>query len=330
MVDSKTSPVNYPNQRLVKPTFLSHLSDQNNVKKSPMISVVIPTHNRSQLVKRAITSALAQTYADLELIVVDDASTDDTKETVETFSDPRIHYIRHEVNLHASASRNTGIKYAQGKYLAFLDDDDEWHASKLLVQLKLIEASSPKVGLVYCWLNFVDPDGNVISKRHPTIRGDVFLDVLDMQRLGNISTVLIRQHIAEEIGGFDETLLRGNDGDFIRRVCQTYHVDLVPEVLVTMHIGHAYQRITRSDETGIRNAIFSEEVKLRKFAKILDEYPKRSATIYTSIALHYARLKNWRPFLKYQFKALVKAPFYPRIYLRLLLGIRYLMYSSKR
>ncbi len=195
---------------------------------APSVSVVIPTHNRAALVQRAISSVLAQTHRDLELIVVDDASTDHTRQVVATVEDARIRYVRHQTNGHASASRNTGIAHARGEYLAFLDDDDEWAPTKLAVQLALLRKSPPEIGLVYCWLDYVDAENRIVSELRPTLKGDVFLDVLDMQRLGNSSTLLLRRHIAEEVEGFDETLPRGNDGDFIRRVCQRYHVYLVP------------------------------------------------------------------------------------------------------
>jgi len=98
--------------------------------KSVTVSVIIPTYNRAHLVGRAIRSVLNQTYQDFEIIVVDDCSTDNTEEIVKGFNDHRIRYMRHDRNRGGSAARNTGIKASQGKYIAFLDSDDEWLLKK--------------------------------------------------------------------------------------------------------------------------------------------------------------------------------------------------------
>lgn len=114
----------------------------------PKVSVVIPTHNRSSLLRRAIQSVLDQTYQDFEIIVVDDASTDDTEAVVKGFADERIRYVRHSENRGEAASRNTGIRLAKGEYIAGHDDDDVWLPPKLEKQVKAFEKASPKVGVV--------------------------------------------------------------------------------------------------------------------------------------------------------------------------------------
>ncbi|MEW9674401.1 glycosyltransferase family 2 protein [Ammoniphilus sp. 3BR4] len=99
------------------------------------VSVVIPTFNRASLLRRSISSVLKQTYSNLELIIVDDGSTDNTKDVVDSFKDPRIKYIKHKINKNGAIARNTGIKAAKGKYIAFLDSDDEWVSEKIQKQL---------------------------------------------------------------------------------------------------------------------------------------------------------------------------------------------------
>lgn len=299
-------------------------------QRRPQVSVVMPTYERARLIGRAIASVLDQSYDDLELIVVDDGSTDDTDQVVASFGDDRVRYIRHETNRHASAARNTGIAHSVAGYLAFLDDDDEWMPTKLSAQMELMRDAPPEVGLVYCWMDYYDGGGRVVSEVHPTLRGEVFERVLDKQRLAGCPTLLVRRSVVDDVGGFDESLPRGNDGDFIRRVCQRYRVDVVLQVLVKVHVGHGQQRITRFDEQGIRNAIWSEEVKLKKFAEVLRRHPKLAATINTSIALHYARLGSWRYFLAYQLRALRKAPLFPQVYLRFFIGVRYQLQGGKR
>src|SRR5258705_13939604 len=102
------------------------------------VSVVIPTHNRSEFLRSAIASVLGQTYQDFELIVVDDASTDSTAEVVVSFNDSRIKFIRHQTNQGGSAARNTGIRASKCDYIAFLDDDDEWSPRKLSKQVEVL------------------------------------------------------------------------------------------------------------------------------------------------------------------------------------------------
>ena len=95
-------------------------------ESKPTVTIIIPTYNRAHLLGRAIRSVLTQTFHNWELIVVDDASTDNTKEVAYSFQDPRIHYLCHETNRGGPAARNTGIREARGLYIAFLDSDDEW------------------------------------------------------------------------------------------------------------------------------------------------------------------------------------------------------------
>ena len=120
---------------------------------NPKVSVVITTYNRAVLLPRAVRSVLAQTFEDYELIIVDDCSTDDTPDVIRTFVDSRIRVVRHAENTGQSAAINTGIRIARGEYIAFPDDDDEWVESKLLRQVRTLDASSPRVGLVYTWFD---------------------------------------------------------------------------------------------------------------------------------------------------------------------------------
>ena len=114
-----------------------------------LVSVVIPTHNRADLLPRAIDSVLNQTYSNFEIIVVSDGSTDNTEEVVKSYSDKdsRIRFIGYSPARGGNIARNTGIEAAKGEYVAFLDDDDEWMPEKLKKQIKVME-SNPDIGLV--------------------------------------------------------------------------------------------------------------------------------------------------------------------------------------
>jgi glycosyltransferase involved in cell wall biosynthesis len=116
-------------------------------RRSPRVSVIIPTHNRPDRLPRAVASVLNQTFRDVEIVIVDDASADDAAEVVAR-QDPRIRYVRHGSPKGACGARNTGIRLARGEFVGFLDDDDEWLPEKLQRQVRVFEASPSDVGVV--------------------------------------------------------------------------------------------------------------------------------------------------------------------------------------
>lgn len=287
----------------------------------PLVSVVIPTHNRKSLVVRAVNSVLAQSYQNLECIVVDDASNDGTMEELRKIDDPRLKLLRNEESRHASATRNVGIANSSGEYVAFLDDDDEWMPSKLRRQMDLFNTCPAQVGLIYCWLDYYDGEGRLSKHHHPKLQGAIFGDVFDEQRIGNCSTLVVRRAVIEKVGGFDEALPRGNDGDFIRRVCHDYHADYVPEVLVRCHIDHGFERITAVDRKGMLNAINSHTVKLNKFRADIPRYPEQAANIFSQLGEAYLQLGELRGAAYWYGKAFLKRPFSISMHRRLARGL---------
>ncbi|AFZ45124.1 glycosyl transferase family 2 [Halothece sp. PCC 7418] len=277
---------------------------------NPLVSVIIPTYNRETLVYRAVKSVLAQTYQNLECIVVDDYSTDDTLETLTKLSsqDKRLKVISHLKNLHASAARNTGISATKGELIAFLDDDDAWLPEKLEKQVQCISTASSKVGLVYCWFDIYREQERVGTRR-PKLRGYIFDKLLTSQPLGNASTLLVRREVIDHIGGFDESLPRGNDGDFIRRVGQYYEIEVVAEVLVHYFIDHeGNQRITGIDQQSILNGIKGHEAKLKKFPEVFDTLPKQHAMLLAIIGREYARIGETKIAYSYLVSAIKRYP----------------------
>lgn len=113
-----------------------------------MISVIIPTYNRAATIRKSIDSVLNQTYADIEVIIVDDGSSDNTDEIVQKIQDDRLKYLKHKTNLGACAARNTGIEAAKGEYIAFQDSGDIWHKDKLMKQLNIMK--SVDADIVFC------------------------------------------------------------------------------------------------------------------------------------------------------------------------------------
>jgi glycosyltransferase involved in cell wall biosynthesis len=157
------------------------------------------------LVVRAIKSVLEQSFTDFELIVVDDASMDETQQLLAEIKDTRIKIIRHEKNKGAPAARNTGIKASIGEYIGFLDDDDEWLPEKLEKQLKLFKTSGNEVGLIYGGFYFVSEKNNrILSEVMPEKKGSLFSVVLRRNILGS-PTPLIKRYCFDKAGLFDET-----------------------------------------------------------------------------------------------------------------------------
>jgi glycosyltransferase involved in cell wall biosynthesis len=208
-----------------------------------VVSVVIPTYNREEVVDRAIDSALNQTQQNIEIIVVDDASTDNTREVVTSYDDSRLVYIRHEKNKGGSAARNTGIKRANGKYIAFLDSDDEWDKDKLKIQINCLKNRNEKWGAIYCGFRtkrnnplttFVDSQfhGNTGQEGNSEIIKDLLL--LQFSN-GGASTLVVRRDLVEKIDGFDESFSRHQDWEFLIRLLRSTKLAYVDEKLVTKH-----------------------------------------------------------------------------------------------
>lgn len=183
--------------------------------KIPNVSVIIPTYNRANIIGRAIRSVLAQTHQDLELIIVDDASDDDTQAVVESFQDDRIRYIRHEVNRRGAAARNTGIEAATGEYVAFLDSDDEWVENKLEIQLRTIQsASNPRKAVVYSQLFVEKGYTRQVRPRYGKLGEESVVDYLFLRKgLMQTSTLFTSRDVAQAVL-FTPHLRRHQDWDW--------------------------------------------------------------------------------------------------------------------
>jgi glycosyltransferase involved in cell wall biosynthesis len=203
----------------------------------PNISVVIPAYNRAHTVGRAIRSVLNQTYQDWELIVVDDGSVDETDRAIKQFNDKRLRYLRHHRNRGQSAAQNTALEAAHGKYIAFLDSDDEWLPEKLAKEVALFEASGGEVGLVYSGKMLINETGRVLKVRIPCLEGNVYDKLLAWDFIGSCSRVSVRKEILDSVGHFDEQLANCQDWDVWLKVARVSRVGFVPECLVKRHFG---------------------------------------------------------------------------------------------
>jgi glycosyltransferase involved in cell wall biosynthesis len=212
----------------------------------PTVSVIIPTYNRAEAVQRTLDSVFAQTFEDFEVVVVDDASDDDTATAVESYDDDRLTFIQHETNRGGSVARNTGIEAANGTYLAFLDSDDEWRPRKLETQVATLERRSDDWVAAYCGVDVVPESDPGLVKRVATAlfsrRRDtegaeggeeLVRDVLtDDLHTSAGSTLLVRADVVRAIDGFDESFDRFQDSEFLIRVLQQGKLAYVDEPLV--------------------------------------------------------------------------------------------------
>ncbi len=198
-----------------------------------MISVVIPTHNRADLLPRAIESACAQTYTDIEVIVVSDGSTDDTKQVVESIAanDSRVRFIEYHPARGGNVARNTGVEAAGGEFVAFLDDDDAWYPEKLEKQLAIMQ-SDARIGLVYTGVKTIFVNEGLAYSSNPKCCGDLHERILLNNCVGSTSTVMVRRALFEKTGLFDEQLKALQDYDLWIRFCQHAHVGVVSEEMI--------------------------------------------------------------------------------------------------
>lgn len=217
-----------------------------------MISVIIPTYNRANTILRSVNSVLNQTYKDLELIIIDDGSTDNTKELIEQIDDPRIRYIYLGANSGASNARNVGATYALGEWIAFQDSDDAWKPEKLEKQLMLAN-QHPEYSMIYC--SFINHayDGSTIyfpSEPYPGVmEGDMYSSLLRCNVIG-APTMLIKRDCFLELGGFDTAYHSLEDWEFAVRFSRDYYIGFVEEYLmdvyllnsgVSSHVGPYYE-----------------------------------------------------------------------------------------
>lgn len=175
--------------------------------QNPKVSVVIPTYNRAHLLPRAIQSVLDQTYQDLEIIIVDDGSRDNTERVIKNFKDERIRYIQHNQNKGASAARNTGIRESRGKYIAFQDSDDEWFSNKLEKQIEAFADAPPEVGIVYSGFYRIEADRKLYlpSDQLSLKEGNIHNELLKGNFVGT-PTVLMKKECFRNQRYFNESL----------------------------------------------------------------------------------------------------------------------------
>lgn len=208
-----------------------------NVNEQPLVSVIIPTYNRAYCIEKAVESVLKQDYDNMEILIVDDGSTDDTETIIRNIGDERIKYYKILSNKGAGAARNVGIQHAKGKYIAFQDSDDVWVEGKLKKQVAVLENSD--YGMVYSCFEREFPDGRVEKVPRDAIQKEAkegyIYPYLLAESYISTQTMLVKKEVLYQIQGFDEALKSYEDYDLAIRIARNCEVAFINEVYVHLN-----------------------------------------------------------------------------------------------
>ena len=204
--------------------------------ENPKVSFVIPTFNRGGEITRSIYSVLAQTFHDLELIVVDDCSSDNTEALVKAIKDARIRYVRLEQNVGGAEARNVGSRLARGKYIAFQDSDDEWFCHKLEKSVKELE-SAPQVGALFtAFIQIWDTGCRKMPLWAGIPKTPNFFESLLWRNVVGTPTLVVRKSVLDEVGGFDRSMPRYQDWELGLRLACVTEIKYLDEPLLLSYV----------------------------------------------------------------------------------------------
>lgn len=258
------------------------------------VSVVIPCLNGERYVAEAVESVLGQTYRDLELIVVDDGSTDSTRRICESFlDDGRVRLVQHEENRGIAAARNAGVAASRGEYVAFLDQDDLWLPEKLGAQVVALDGEHDSVALVFSDVLMLDEKGAYLGRAQ---RGHLPRGLNEMSRRGAfrafflhnfipLISVLVRRSCLDEVGGFDETIRGGTDDyELCLRLLSRFAVRYM-EPPLAIHRVHP-ENYSRDAERLLRDAPRTTE-------RASLEHPELAGLVGRRRAMQHVRLARY-------------------------------------
>ena len=279
---------------------------------SPKVSIIIPTYNRAHLIKDAVESVLNQTYQYFELIVIDDGSTDNTREVLAVYKD-KLTYI-YQDNQGRSSARNHGIKLAQGEYIAFLDSDDVWFLDKLERQVPVLESAPPNVVLVHGFKCIVDKNLQPVPGWELKLRKLYTLAEKGEETYENYlyfnciftSAILVRKTAIIEIDGYDASIGSLEDFDlYLRLLLKNYDFAFISEPPVIKYRWHEDNTDEISSNYGylrVYEKHLHECLKLGDYMRIC----KAKKLIYQGLAKAHYRLGNYHLCRDYWQKAFIQ------------------------
>ena len=291
-----------------------------------LISVIIPTYKRSETLERAIKSVMAQTYKNIEIIVVDDNAEYPeyrirNKKMIEKYKD--IIFIENKINLGGGLSRNEGIKKAKGAFLAFLDDDDEFLPEKIEKQYKYyLEINDKKAAMIYCYGNLIKMNGNK-KEYKKNMEGNLLLENIELCIAGT-SYWFCPKKIIESVGGFEDISSKQDASLLTKLFIKGYNVYCVPEILINFYYHDENNGITK-----INLKTITAEKQYRKLFleltennKCIDEETRKSALYLFSYRLsrwyiHLLDIKN----AKIEYKKMKQIKHISKKNLQIFLGI---------
>lgn len=245
----------------------------------PLVSVVIPAYNAETFIERTLYSVLQQTYQNIEVLVINDGSSDSTTNIVERIAkaDSRLH-LYHQKNAGVAAARNLGIQQSKGKLIAFIDADDLWHRENLQKQVDCFLKSDASVGLVYSWSYNIDADDQPIwGFSAARIQGVVYKVLLCHNFIGNASATMIRRECFDEVGVYDCSLKNSKaqgceDFDLNLRIAERYQFRVVPQFLV------GYRKLAHSMSSDYQDMAKFYNLVLDRFRS---RHPEIPAVLYS-------------------------------------------------
>ncbi|MEX2514714.1 MAG: glycosyltransferase family 2 protein [Candidatus Paceibacterota bacterium] len=249
---------------------------------SSKVSVIIPAYNSARFIEATINSVLSQSYDNIEIIVVDDGSTDRTRYVVEGIQkkDKRVKYFFQQNSGGPASPKNTGFKQSTGEYIAYLDHDDEWLPNKLEKQLALFNDTQSNLGLISCSAYIYE--GKKMTRIHRLSKKDNSLQGLLVDSLSYFfsnSSMLIPRHVVEDVGDRDENLSVLEDLDIVLRILEEgYKIDFISEPLIKYNLGD-------SNLSKDFNRVAQDyKIFMGKYRNLFKKYPKAYSVRLESLA----------------------------------------------
>ncbi|HQI25768.1 MAG TPA: glycosyltransferase [Candidatus Paceibacterota bacterium] len=274
----------------------------------PKVSVIIPTHNRPNLLPQAIRTVLDQTFQDFEIIVIDDGLVVRADEVVKAFSDHRIRYYQNQVESGGAVTRNNGIAKAQGEFLAFLDDDDEWTKNKLEEQVKALDSCSSEVVAVFTGVEAYDQNGKFLYRRLPNCDGVIepFVRLLRRPFIWT-SAIMYRRAVTEEGIIFDPELKKNQEWDLCLRLSKVGKFFAINEPLTKLNI--LGEDAHMGGKKNLDNIIHGYNLFLEKHLVDFKKHPKSFSLRLQNLGTFYQNNRQsilatktwWRSWLKNPF-----------------------------
>jgi glycosyltransferase involved in cell wall biosynthesis len=263
-----------------------------------LVTVVVPAYNAAATIRRTLKSVQKQTHRNLEILVVDDGSTDATRAIVEKLgqADPRIRLVPLS-NSGVAAARNMGIVQAKGRFIAPIDADDLWRSDKIALQLRAFRDGGEQIGLVYTWYKIIDEaDRVIVAKPTPPVEGDLLQAIAIRNIVGNGSSVMFRREIALAVGGYDATLRRRDaqgceDWKLYFQIAERHEFALVPAFLT------GYRQLRGNMSSNVMRMLRSRDLCMDEFTLRHPELRRRfhqSRNILMRFMLHRS-LRDARP-----------------------------------